>query len=32
VDAFYLVGAWDDAAARATVEAAVLGAVAPTAG
>jgi [protein-PII] uridylyltransferase len=32
VDAFYLVGQWDDADSRAAVEAAVLGAVAPTAG
>jgi [protein-PII] uridylyltransferase len=30
VDAFYLVGPWDDAGSRCAVEAAVLGAVAPT--
>ena len=29
VDAFYLVGPWDDAEERAAVEATVLGAVAP---
>ncbi|MCW2641467.1 MAG: uridylyl-transferase [Dactylosporangium sp.] len=32
VDAFYLVGPWDDADERAEIEAAVIGAVAPAAG